>query len=69
MRGGVAGSEIYPVLQQAQLERRGHAGYKVVIKEKWGVDSVPCHETGAGGQWIGHHLSVCYHHRHCLRYR
>lgn len=38
-----------PVLQQAQLERRGHAGYKVVIKEKWGADSGPCHEIGAGG--------------------
>lgn len=43
-----------PVVQQAQLERRRHAGYKVVIKKERGVDSVPCHETWAGrmDQWL-----------------
>lgn len=30
--GWFAGSELHPVLQQAQLERQAHAGYKVVIK-------------------------------------
>lgn len=58
-----------PVLQQAQLERRGHAGYKVVIKEKWGADSVPCHETRAGGQWIACHPPACPHNKPYLRHR
>lgn len=57
------------VLQQAQLERRGHAGYKVVIKEKRGADSVSCHETGEGGQWIGRHSPAHCHHGHYVRHR